>query len=141
MIKIAYNQYAAFTPAFALIVEGWNELVQAGLTPEGQADAPFAAASEVLYAEREDGEIVGALCFNRHEPRREFKVVLAYVEPTSRKQGVFTDLLEVLKTKAREDKIAQITGDAHADNQVMQAVMARLQAQPMAVTFETLITV
>ena len=52
---------------------------------------------------------------------------------------MFTDLIEALKAKAREDKIARITGDAHADNHAMREVMARLQAQPVAVTFESLI--
>jgi len=139
MIKLAYNSSAAFTPAFALIAEGWNELVQAGLTPEGRADAPFDAASEVIYAERDDGEIIGAVCYHRRACQ--FYVTLAFVEPTSRKQGVFTDLFEALKIKAKEEKIARITGDAHAENEVMQAVMARLRVQPAAVTFETLIAV
>ena len=59
MIEVRYSKSASFTPAFALIAEGWNELVQSGLTSEGRGDAPFDASSEVLYAEQPDGEVVG----------------------------------------------------------------------------------
>ena len=131
MIEVRHSKSASFTPAFALIAEGWNELVQSGLTPEGRGDAPFDAASEVLYAEQPDGEVVGVVCFRRSVAR--FQVSLVYVEPTSRKQGVFAALLDALKRQAREARIGRISGDVHPDNEAMQAVMARLQALPVAV--------
>ena len=63
LVKIVYNRQAASTAAFALIAEGWNELVQEGLTPDGKGFCVVDATDHVLYAEREDGEIVGVVCY------------------------------------------------------------------------------
>ena len=138
MIEVRHSASLSFTPAFALIVEGWNELVQAGATPDGVAHAPFGASTEALYAEREDGEIVGVLVFDRHA-RRQLEIALAYVEPTSRKQGVFAELFAALKEKAKYDRVARIVCAVHAEDPAMQAVMARLGGQVAALTYETVI--
>jgi GNAT superfamily N-acetyltransferase len=131
-MKIGHSESLSWTPAFALIVEGWNELVQAGETPEGSAHTPF-ASSQAFYAEEDDGEIVGVLVFDR-QGRRQFDVTLAYVEPTSRRQGVFAELFAALKAKAKQDRVARIVC-ASAD-QAMQAVMARLGGQVAGVVYE-----
>jgi hypothetical protein len=76
--------------------------------------------------------------FDRHA-RRQFEIALAYVEPTSRKQGVFADMFAALKEKAKHDRVARIACAVHAEDAAMQAAMARLGGQVVALTYETLI--
>jgi GNAT superfamily N-acetyltransferase len=113
--------------------------VQSGLTEEGLGCAPFDASAEVIYGEREDGEVGGAVCFERRELHAELRVTLAYVEPTSRKLGVFTSLFEALKAEAHKHSLSRIVGEVHPDNEAMQAVKARLGGQVVPLTYETLI--
>ena len=139
MLKLGYSKYAAATPAFALIAEGWNELVQEGLTPDLRADCPVSWTNRVLFAAREDGEIVGALCFHYDEIVNAFTVTLGYVEPTSRRQGVFRQLWDALLARAAAEKITRVFTLAHVNNGVMQDVMKRL-GQPIAsLGYETII--
>jgi GNAT superfamily N-acetyltransferase len=140
-MKISYSRRAADTPAFALIAEGWNELVQGGLTPELRGDSPVGTENQVLYAEREDGEIVAFLCFTHHEALSSFSVSLAYVEPTSRKQGVFRDMWAALIERAKRAKVRRVTVDVHPDNENMTEVMSRLSMPVVAWTYEALLEV
>jgi len=91
-MRIEHNERAADTHAFALIAEGWNELVQDGLTPQGNPLSPIAANDEVLYALGDDpDDVIGVLVYSLTP---QFATVeFVYVEPTSRRRGVFKALL------------------------------------------------
>ena len=138
-MKIVHSKQAANTAAFALIAEGWNELVQEGFTPDGQGFCPVEANDQVFYAEREDGEIIGVLAYQHYEPLGQFYVKLGYVEPTSRRQGVYRALFEALLKRAVADKISRITSTVAVDNVAMQEVMKRLGRPLVGLAYETLV--
>jgi hypothetical protein len=136
-MQVLYSKRADLTPAFALIAEGWNDLVQSGLSPEGRGYCPVKPSTEVFYAEREDKEIVGVLCFDRDGDR--WQVCLAYVEPTSRKQGAFRSMWKSLVAFATKQEAASIILSQHVDNEAMEAVMAKIGLQPAAITYEAIL--
>ena len=138
-MKIVHSKSASDTPAFALIAEGWNELVQTGMTPDGRGDSPVTWKNEVLFAVRDDGEIVGVLCYEHQEPVNAFEVTLAYVEPTSRKQGVYSELYAALIAKAKERAVIRIGVTANADNRAMLEVLAKLNSRLVSFSYETLL--
>ena len=140
-MKVVYSKQASDTPAFALIAEGWNELVQMGLTPEGRGDSPVRHKTEVLFAVRDDNEIVGVLCFEKVEQFNQFWISLGYVEPTSRKQGVYTALYAELITRAKDEKVSRIVGSVRADNKPMQKVMVKLGRKLVDLIYEDLFDV
>jgi hypothetical protein len=102
VVEIAYSRSCANTAAFALLVEGWNELVQEGVTPDGLAVCPVTADCECVFAYSAEGDIVGAIAFKYVKDLDALGVVLAYVEPSSRKRGVFSALLADLKARASQ---------------------------------------
>lgn len=114
-MEIAYSRSCANTAAFALLVEGWNELVQEGITPDGLAVCPVGADCECLFAYSADGDIVGAIAFKYVKETDALSVVLAYVEPSSRKRGVFSALLADLKNRATS-RASQIVVNVPAVN-------------------------
>lgn len=97
-MKIGYSPSCRNTEAFAILVEGWNELVQSGMTPDGDATPPFSSGTECLYVVTDTGEIVGALSFDLASDKVA-TVGLAYVEISSRRQGAFTSLVDALKRR------------------------------------------
>lgn len=99
-VTVKYDRRAYNTEAFALLAEGWNELVQGGLTSDFVGSPPFGPDSEVIYAVGPDGDVVGAIVFEEDLARERIVVKLAYVEPTSRKRGTFRAMMESLKARA-----------------------------------------
>ena len=138
-MTIAYSKSAAATPAFALIAEGWNDVVQEGMTPDLRGDCPVAWTSQVLYAEREDGELVGVLCWVHDDVTNAYVVSLGYVEPTSRRRGVFRELFVALRTRAAEQNIWLIVLQAHAHNGAAHEVLKRLGIPLASLVYETVL--
>lgn len=114
-MEIAYSRSCANTAAFALLVEGWNELVQEGVTPDGSAVCPVTADCECVYAYQENDDILGAVAFRYVKELDALEVVLAYVEPSSRKRGVFSALLADLKSRF-QTSVSQIIVSVPAVN-------------------------
>lgn len=138
-MKIEYRKSAAATPAFALIAEGWNELVQDGMTTDLRADCPVDVCNEVLHYERDDGEIVGVVCWFNNEVTNAFVVSLAYVEPTSRRHGVFRELYAKLRDRALTASISRIVFQVHPQNAGMVEVVKKLGAMVVSLTFDTIL--
>ncbi len=135
-ISIGYSRTAASTKAFALIAEGWNELVQDGLTPDLIGTCPVCANSEVLYAYSRDGDCIGVLAWQHHKVLDVYEVTLGYVEPSSRKQRVFAEMFAALVQRARSETVATINVPIHPDNAVAKAVLEKLQGQVATVVYE-----
>jgi predicted GNAT family acetyltransferase len=131
---VVYSHRAADTPAFALIAEGWNEMVQEGLTPDGVGVCPVKADDEVLYTVSAEGDIVGVLVYGQEACGSVIRVSLAYVEPSMRKRGVFKMLLAALKQSAvtREMRV-EIQAPT---NSLIQAVLRHLNTPVAAVVYE-----
>lgn len=138
-MKIGHSRSAAATPAFALIAEGWNELVQDGLTPDLRGNSPVEWPNHVIYAARDDGEIVGVLCYGFIDVISAVTVTLAYVEPTSRRQGVFRDMWAALQEKAKTLKAARIIADIHVNNQIALLAFDHVGATPVSLSHELIV--
>jgi GNAT superfamily N-acetyltransferase len=118
-MRVEYSQSAANTDAFALIAEGWNDLVGPG--------------DEVLYAISKDGDIVGVLTFKVGERPRVARITLAYVEPSSRRRGVFKDLASELRRLCKERGLARIDCFISPQNDLAQYAAKELGGYPQAV--------
>ena len=132
-MRVEYSQSAANTDAFALIAEGWNDLVQEGHTPDQDAISPVGPGDEVLYAVSNDGDIVGVLTFKVGERPLSARITLAYVEPSSRRRGVFKDLVAELRRLCKERGFTRIDGLVAPQNDLAQYAVKELGGYPQAV--------
>ena len=136
-VAISYDKSVSKTPAFALIAEAWNELVQAGHTPEHMGTPAFGPSSEVLVAcHAEDQDVIGVLVWDHDRDRATFNIRLAYVEPSSRQRGVFTELLVRLIDIATDRGILSIFATVSADDAVGHAVLKAGKLKPVSVEYE-----
>ena len=131
---IGYSKRASCTNAFALLVEGWNEMVQEGWTPDGVAVSPVRASDEVFYAVSKEGDIVGAMAFRTEDDA--IRINLSYVEPSSRRRGIYRQMLDELLKLARERSILKLISEVSTENKVMRAVLHRTGRRAVAVVFE-----
>ena len=142
-LKIEYSRKASQTPAFALLAEGWNEIVQSGFTPDLVGVCPVTADTEVLYAISTEGDLVGVLAWDGSTPDGKYRVTMAYVEPSSRRKGVFHALLTTLKQKARQDSpvngVGTIISIIGEQNTIAKLAFAREQGQPVCSIYEHLV--
>ena len=135
-MKIEYNRRASYTPAYGLLAEGWNELVQSGLVPEQTGLSPVAWDNEVFYAVSDEGDIVGVIAWAASQQSAVYEVKLAYVEPSSRRRGVFRALFDELAVRARKNNVVRIGSSVHAGNTVAKMAFEKAGGIPAAVVFE-----
>ena len=135
-MEIGYSKRAGSTPAFELLAEGWNEIVQSGFTPEHDGVSPVLASNEVLYTYNAEGELLGCLAWSSDIAAGEAKVTLAYVEVTSRKTGIFKALWVAFKQRLQKDDIERITLQVGVENKVMQAVLRHVECVPVSFTYD-----
>jgi predicted GNAT family acetyltransferase len=133
-VMIGYSKRAGCTPAFAILAEGWNELVQSDLTPEGLAVSPVQEEDEVLYAISKEGDIVGALAFRQKNDV--ITTSLSYVEPSSRRKGVYTLMFNELLVRAMERAIVHLHSEVSVENKTMQAVLRHTGRAAVSLLFE-----
>lgn len=122
----AYSRSCADTAAFALLVEGWNELVQEGFTPDGLAVCPVTAECECLYAYRSDDDIIGAIAYRYMPDTNSVAIVHAYVEPSSRKRGVFRGLVDALKQRSADEGLSAVYMAVTFRNPTAEAVLQKV---------------
>lgn len=115
-VELKHSKSVARTAAFALIAEGWNEIVQEGITPDLVGLPPFNADSQVIYALSDDGDIVGVLVVSLLDDV--LQVQLAYVEPSSRKSGVFTKMMEAAVDLAKVQKASGVRMNVASDSEL-----------------------
>lgn len=135
VISIGYSKSTQNTKAFALVVEGWNELVQDGLTPDHLSFPLGAEDSEVLYASR-GGEMVGCILWRHAMEAQTFHVTLAYVEVSSRKKGVFKEMLDSLKKLAQQRQVTRIAFEVGAGNEFAETVLEAVGASPSLLIYD-----
>jgi GNAT superfamily N-acetyltransferase len=139
-MDVQYSRSAAVTPAFALIAEGWCELVAEGQTSDFDGTCPVTAASELFYQRSADGDPVGVLAFSHDTVANVFRVQLSYVEPSSRQKNVFTELFAALVALARERAVRLIYADASAENAAGNLTLSALKAVPITVSYEFVVS-
>ena len=133
-IEVRYDRRADQTEAFAVLAEGWNDMVIDGVSPDGVGSPGFGPASEVLYAVSPDGDIVGVLAFVQHPGKTVLQ--LAYVEPSSRRQGVFKALVNDLKTRSYATCSARLSIEVPVGGQAALIALRHLGFTDVSVTME-----
>ena len=68
--------------------------------------SPVLASDEVIYAVSKEGDIVGAIAFRTEDDA--VMINLSYVEPSSRKRGIYRQMFDKLLKIARERGILKI---------------------------------
>jgi ribosomal protein S18 acetylase RimI-like enzyme len=133
-ISIGFSKSAFDTPAFALLAESWNELVQSGLTMDNDGLPPFGVDTKVLYATSGEGDIIGLLAWA--ELHGTAHVSMAYVEPSSRRRGVLKDLWGNMRSRLQAAQITRVCTQTHMDNDPFKAFMHYLLAPPKALMYQ-----
>ena len=134
-VKIEYSQSALNTPAFALIAEGWNALVQEGWTLDDDGVPPITAESRVIYALNDkDGDVIGVVCWAVHKTVA--TVGLIYVEPSSTQAGVFKGMMTALQERLRAEKVGHVRFVVHVENKNAQAALRHLDHKPQALVYD-----
>lgn len=134
--EILWDRYASNTGAFDLIAEGWNELVQEGATPDRLGICPVTANCQVLYAISEEGDVVGFIAYEEHEVFATAVEILSYVEPSSRRRGVYRALLEDMQRRMKKKGIGRLTSAVPASCKDMLATKRALGGKATSQTFD-----
>ncbi len=135
-ISVSTSEYAANTRAFALIAEGWNDLVQEGLTPDYLGECPVKPSDKVVYAYSGDGDPIGVITYRPDKVHAKAVITLAYVEPSSRRQHVFREMLSVLMDQASNADLLTVSMEVDARNNAAATVCSHLQGELMTRVFE-----
>jgi hypothetical protein len=122
-------------PAIRIIYEGVNELVQEGTFPHGGLTLGVKPDDEVIYAASGPGDLIGVLCFSVGVEW--LTISLAYVEPSSRRMGVFNamwdQLLKRLDTKPTPPPTIRVL--VHHDNSLGLLLASKLKMLPQTTDF------
>jgi GNAT superfamily N-acetyltransferase len=120
-VMIHHSNQAMASPAWPLLVEGFNELVQDGYATSqllpGEND-------KALYIRSPDGDIVAALAYRFEAATGSAIVRLVYVEPSSRRLGLFKALWRDLITRAGNANCNNIQVEVSADDAIVLGVFA-----------------
>jgi ribosomal protein S18 acetylase RimI-like enzyme len=136
MTGITYSDTAhpaGSSPATPLIFEGVNELVQEGYLDPYKLKFPVQPTDLCIFA-ADEGEIVGVLCYRCPPGDKIAEVTLAYVEPSSRRRGIFSGMWDYLKGVLAPKTRIQI--HVSSTNTAATAALLTVRAQPVATTFE-----
>jgi L-amino acid N-acyltransferase YncA len=135
-VKVYYSKQASATDAFALLAEGYNELVQDGHTPDRLGASPVSWSNEVYYATVAENEIVGVIAWEAVPQLGALVVTLAYVEPSSRRRGIYKELFTALCDHAKKRGARKIIHQIGVENATARTVMLATKALLTSQTFE-----
>lgn len=119
---VRYSDKVSTSPAFALVVEGYNYLVQENLIDQYGKGVQW--HDRVLYVQQ-DGEILSCLVFQHSPAQAAFVVRVAYTEPSSRKKGHFKALWnELLNLADKNDPpVDRIRFQVDVGDHAMQSIL------------------
>lgn len=119
-------------PCVALIHEGVNEIVQEGVAIGHGLDFQVRQDDAVVFAQADTGEMIGVICYRR--VCGQAHVSLVYVEPSSRRQGVFTAMWQELRLRLSTSGMSEVRLAFHVQNTAAVAVASKLRLEPLSVT-------
>lgn len=99
-MEVLYSRRASHTEAYELLAEAWTAAIQAGYAQEFKGIPPCTGDHEVLYVMAEEGDVIGVLTFEASKESAVYIISTAYVEPSSRRQGIFKAMLDTLFVRA-----------------------------------------
>lgn len=121
--------FAEKSKAKPLIYEGASELVLEGHFPFSGLTLGVGNHDHVVYAERGPGDIVGIICY-RMSLHQQLYVTLVYVEPSSRKTGVFKALFAEMLKGYEKHPPYDVLVPSHHDNQVWKKILIGMGFKP-----------
>lgn len=125
------------SPALPLIYEGLSEIVQEGWQTWRGIEPPVSPTDSTIYAvSASDSDVVGVLCFAWDTAHCIADVTLAYVEPSSRREGVFRQMWDALLYHVHKKQFTVSIGGVHPDNRVALDVFQKLKCRPRALVLE-----
>lgn len=120
-------------PCVALIHEGVNEIVQEGVATGHGLDFQVRQDDAVVFAQADTGEMIGVICYRK--VCGQAHVSLVYVEPSSRRQGVFAAMWQELRSRVSASGMTELRVAFHIQNQAAVAVATKLRLEPLSVTY------
>lgn len=84
-LVILFKETLHDSPALPLILDTYSELLKAGFA---QFAIPFRNNSKVVWLQNTDGVVLGGICFDYFQDRREGWIYLSFTDPKFRGQGI-----------------------------------------------------
>lgn len=120
MLAISHVNFLANTPALKLAVAGWHELLQRDLC--GESGCLVAWDQHAIIANIDDKPI-GVMTWFDNDWSNAVHVMIAYVLPEYRRQGVHRAMWKALVAKAQELNRPVIQSSVHISNMESRAAM------------------
>lgn len=91
---------------------------------------------EVICAKAKDGTVIGVMTFIDNEPEAEFYIVVSYVIPAHRMEGIHAQMYAKLKEIARERGRKYIRSAVHVNNKGMHDHLLRQGRKKIAIMYQ-----
>jgi hypothetical protein len=135
-MEFRYNQHAGATSAWRLVIEGHHLLMQENRSPTDRGGVATKWDSQIVFALEVGDEVVGALCWDNNTICNSFDVTLAYVEPSSRRLGVFRGMWEEMLKVARQNNVDRIQAPLRFGDDLCFTVLQKIGMLPKRVTMQ-----
>lgn len=133
-MKIEMYNEVGTSPAWPLIRVAETELVKNGLAFHPVVSPAY---NDPVLVASEDGAILGFIIYRTDMVKSTWFIILAWVAPEFRKEGIHTKLFETLVARARvRGDIRAIESGTHINNYAAQAAFARQGRKAIAISYE-----
>lgn len=114
-----------------ICAEGWLDLLRRGYAD----DTTLIGWDHKAFVAEQFDVPIGILTYEHVDWTNSWSVVLGYVQPKHRGQGVYRALWEALVAKAREEKRHHVNGITSVENLEMQHVAEALGREAHSITY------
>jgi len=101
------------TPPFLLMFECFMEIANRGWATFGM---PFRNSSSVIWIENDSAQVVGGICYETIDDRKEGWITLSFTSPNFRGQGINSIAHEYFENICRAKGMRHIGSIVHKDN-------------------------
>jgi len=122
-MRIEYFEQINATSAVTLAVEAWKYLLDNNLC---QDNVMVHLEQSALVAYTDENTPIGIITYEVQKHSKSYYILLGYVSPNSRQQGVYRLLWNALVARAKEEKINKIVSSAHVNNKAMREAAKKL---------------
>ena len=92
----------------------------------------FDGTEHAIYAVEGPDEVVGVLCWGIEAATGDVVARLSYVEPSSRRLGIFRAMWHELLVRVRQSGAARIVTDVHPKNELVPILLEKLDMAPIS---------
>jgi GNAT superfamily N-acetyltransferase len=112
-LKLLYSETIANTPALALFLKIYAEIVEKGWS---NPNIPFSNKNSVVWVERPDGTVAGGICFEYVPSTALGWIILSFTASTERGKGINSLLHPAFEKIVKRMGAQQIASLVHIDN-------------------------